>query len=154
MAKQEYLDFIRSKVGHERIFLTGSCALVLDDEGRLLIQQVPSGKWGLPGGLCELGESAAETAVRETREETGLDIEIDELWGVYTKYDVECANGDKFQSFVTLFTAHITGGELFCDQDETLALRFVTKEDLPDCLRVQHRDMIMDYFEGRKGSFR
>ena len=51
----------------------------------------------------EIGESAAETAIREIKEETGYDVEINELIGVYTKYFQSYPNGDKAQSIVMFF---------------------------------------------------
>ena len=54
--------------------------IVLDDDGRLLMIQRGTepdrGRWSLPGGRVELGETDEEAAVREVREETGLDIEV------------------------------------------------------------------------------
>ena len=57
----------------------------------------------------EIGESAAETAIREIKEETGYDVEINELVGVYTKYFQTYPNGDKAQSIVIVFTCSIAG---------------------------------------------
>jgi len=60
-------------------------AVVHDAAGRLLLvrrrQEPGRGLWSLPGGRCEPGESAAETAVREVREETGLDVAAGPLVG-------------------------------------------------------------------------
>ena len=56
-------------------------------------------------------ENLAETAIREIKEETGYDVEINELVGVYTKYFQTYPNGDKAQSIVIVFTCSIAGGE-------------------------------------------
>lgn len=152
--RPDYLTYIRSMTGHKLIFMSAACALVTDSEGRLLLQKRESGKWGLPGGLAELGESMAETAEREVYEETGLKIRAKELWGVYSKYQATCANGDELQPVVTLFLAETVGGELTADGKETLALRYFAQDELPEIYCEQHTDMVRDYFEGRKGSFR
>jgi 8-oxo-dGTP pyrophosphatase MutT (NUDIX family) len=61
-------------------------AVVTDDDGNLLVQlRADDGTWSLPGGYVEHDESPAETAVRETREETGLTVEPTELAAVYTR---------------------------------------------------------------------
>ncbi|MFL6129154.1 MAG: NUDIX hydrolase [Mycobacteriales bacterium] len=79
-------------------------AVVHDPVGRLLMvrrgQEPGRGLWSLPGGRCEPGETAAETAVREVREETGLDVAAGPLLGrversgpggvVYVIDDVSC----------------------------------------------------------------
>ncbi|WP_158058736.1 NUDIX hydrolase N-terminal domain-containing protein [Halorussus halophilus] len=61
-------------------------AAVFDDEGRILLQRRTDDEtWCLPGGYTDPNESPRETAVRETREETGLSVEPLELVGVYTR---------------------------------------------------------------------
>jgi ADP-ribose pyrophosphatase YjhB (NUDIX family) len=68
----------------------GSAAVILD-HGRVLLVKHSYGnlQWGPPGGLSETGESAAETVVREVREETGLEVAIDRLTGVYFEASVD-----------------------------------------------------------------
>jgi 8-oxo-dGTP pyrophosphatase MutT (NUDIX family) len=59
-------------------------AAVFDDDGRiLLIRRADDGLWAMPGGAFEVGETAAEGAMRETREEAGVDVEALDLIGVY-----------------------------------------------------------------------
>ena len=66
--------------------------------------------WGFPGGAMEIGESAAETAIREIKEKTGYDVEINELIGVYKIFSI-ISNGDKAQSIVMFFSFSIVGGD-------------------------------------------
>jgi 8-oxo-dGTP pyrophosphatase MutT (NUDIX family) len=62
----------------------GAEAAIFDDAGLLLlIRRAGDGTWALPGGICEVGESPAATAVREVREELGIDVETSHLVGVY-----------------------------------------------------------------------
>lgn len=62
----------------------GAAAVVFDEEGRvLLMRRADSDVWCLPAGMTDPGESIRTTAVRETKEETGLDVGIDELVGLY-----------------------------------------------------------------------
>lgn len=62
----------------------GSEAAVFDEDGRLLlVKRADDGTWCLPGGFVDPGESPEKTAVRETREETGLDAQTVDLVGVY-----------------------------------------------------------------------
>src|SRR5262245_12754349 len=81
----DYVQELRRHVGHDPIIMSSACCAVLDDDGRLLLQQRGDrgGPWGLPGGAMEVGETVAECAVRETLEETGLLVEPQELVGVY-----------------------------------------------------------------------
>lgn len=56
------------------LLLAGANVILARDDGCILLQQRKDGTWGLPGGLLEPGESLEETAVREVKEETNLDI--------------------------------------------------------------------------------
>ncbi len=58
--------------------------VVNDDGDILLIRRTDNDNWALPGGAIDLGESAAQAAVRETQEETGITREITGLVGIYT----------------------------------------------------------------------
>lgn len=68
----------------------------------------------------EIGESAQETAIREIKEETGLDVIPLKLIGVYTGYFDEYPNGDKAQVISIFFDLKIVGGDLVESNDETL----------------------------------
>ncbi|MEM4780845.1 MAG: NUDIX hydrolase N-terminal domain-containing protein [Halalkalicoccus sp.] len=80
---EETKERLRRDLGHVTPNV-GAEAVVFDDEGLvLLMKRADDGTWSLPGGFVDPGESPAETAVRETREETGLDVRIADLVGVY-----------------------------------------------------------------------
>jgi 8-oxo-dGTP diphosphatase len=63
----------------------GAAAVIMDSEGRVLLVKHNYGKynWELPGGLSEQNESAENTAKREVLEETGLEVSVERLTGVY-----------------------------------------------------------------------
>jgi ADP-ribose pyrophosphatase YjhB (NUDIX family) len=73
----------------ERGYLTPKLdvrAAVIDDDGRLLlVRENSDGRWALPGGWADVGETLAEGVVREVREETGYVVEVDRLLGVYDR---------------------------------------------------------------------
>ena len=67
--------------------LTGVCAAVFDDEGKILLtQRIDNGKWCMPGGLAEVGEPPSAVAVREVWEETGLHVKPRRLIGVFDSH--------------------------------------------------------------------
>ena len=151
-----YISWIRNKVGHERIFLNVAGVVVFDSAGKVLLQKRSGTEavWGFPGGVIELGESAAEAAIREVREETGLDVKIDSLVGVYTKYFDEYQNGDKAQPIAIVFKGHAVGGELFVDKEETFALTFFELDEVPELFNPQHNDILDDIRNHRVGVYR
>jgi 8-oxo-dGTP pyrophosphatase MutT (NUDIX family) len=115
----------------------GAGVFVRDDRGRvLLVCRADSGNWTLPGGMLETGESITQTAVREAREETGLDVAITGLVGIYTDpgHVMAYDNGQVRQEFVVLFAATVTGGTESAG-DDSAALKWVDPSDFP-ALRI------------------
>ncbi|SDZ29132.1 ADP-ribose pyrophosphatase YjhB, NUDIX family [Evansella caseinilytica] len=150
-----YINWIRERVGHEKIFLNFSGVCITDDKGNILLQRRgDKNKWGFPGGALELGESAEECAIREAKEETGLDIKIDYLIGVYTKYFDDYPNGDQAQPITFLFKGIVTGGSLKTDQKETLELKYFNPNQFPSLVNKQHEDFLNDVIGDKRGVYR
>lgn len=152
----DYIRWIRSKVGHDNIILNFAGACITNEKNEILLQKRSQTEnvWGLPGGAVEWGELIEETAVREIKEETGLDIKVEYLMGVYSKYFTEYSNGDKAQSICHCFKAAVVNGSLQMDNKETFDLRFYDKDHIPPLFVQQHADIISDLFENRAGVFR
>ncbi len=110
----------------------GASALVVDDSGRVLMQRRgDSGNWSLPGGIMEVGETLEECAVRETKEETGLDIEITGLLGIYTdpEHVIEYSDGEIRQEFAVVYYGRVAGGTIEVSHEST-SVRFLSLADL------------------------
>lgn len=153
---KDYIKWIRGKVGHDEIIINSSVVCITNEKGEILLQKrsTKDDVWGLPGGAVELGESIEEAAIREVKEETGFDIKIDNLVGVYSKYFIQYRNGDCVQAICTLFKGSITGGDKNVDNIETFDLQFFDKDNIPRLSFHQHLDMINDFIENRTGVFR
>jgi ADP-ribose pyrophosphatase YjhB (NUDIX family) len=100
--------------------------------GVLLIRRSDNQNWAVPGGAIDLGESMVQAAVRETKEETGIDCEITGLAGIYTdpkRVILYTSNGEVRQEFSIVLTARATGGAP-ARSDESSQVRWVPRDDL------------------------
>lgn len=96
-----------------------------------MIQRTDNGRWALPGGGHDIGESITDTVVRKVREEAGIEAQVIDLSGIYTDpghvmlYD----DGEARQPFSMCFRARPVGGQLRTS-DETREVRWVTPADI------------------------
>jgi ADP-ribose pyrophosphatase YjhB (NUDIX family) len=122
--------------------------VVVNDAGEILmIRRSDNDNWAVPGGAIDLGESMVQAAVRETREETGIECEITGLVGIYTdpKHVIlYTSNGEARQEFSILLTGVPTGGQP-TPSSESSEVRWVPQEDVAGYqldrsmrLRIEH----------------
>ena len=143
----------KKKAGKDKIILNFTCG-ILSQSGKILLQKrADKGTWGLPGGALELGESALEALVREFYEETGVEVRVEKLLNVYTKYSDSYPNGDEAQVLTILYlvSSETSISINFFTSDETLELGFFDHSDIQNIAIVnqQHQDMINDFFENK-----
>ncbi len=131
-----YVKELRKLVGHRPLILPGSVVLIFNDNSELLLQQRRDGSWGLPGGIMELGESLEETARREVKEETGLDIGELGLLDVFSGKDfyLKVSNGDELYSVTAVFVAKEVKGNIEIDKQESIDVQYFNVKELPDDL--------------------
>ena len=109
------------------------CSAVIFDDARqkiLLTRRDDNGRWCLPGGWMEPGESASEACAREVLEETGLVVEVGRLTGVYSSPHrlAIYKDGSAFQSVVLNFAAVPTEGKISLSDETTACGYYSTKE--------------------------
>ena len=97
------------------------------------------GKWGIPAGFVEWGESAEEGAIRETLEETGLVVRIERLLGVYS------AVGDRGSDIIIFYVAIPVGGALVAGDDAEHIETFVPGAWPEEIAFSTHRQALSDY---------
>jgi 8-oxo-dGTP pyrophosphatase MutT (NUDIX family) len=146
VARTEYYDDPNAPKPNSMV--VAASAVVIDDQGRILLQRRRDNDlWALPGGGMELTDSLPGTAVREVKEETGLDIEITGLVGTYTdpRHIIAYTDGEVRRQFNVCFTAHIVGGELAIS-DESTDLRFVAPDELADLPMHHTQRLRLDHY--------
>jgi ADP-ribose pyrophosphatase YjhB (NUDIX family) len=123
---------LRTVVGKAPIVWPCADAAVFDEAGRLLLQRrADDGDWGVPGGALDTGETLAQTAQRETREETGIEVEPVQFLGIRAGYRVQYPGGNVAYPIVATFLCRTVGGQLAVDGDESTEVGFFTREHLP-----------------------
>jgi ADP-ribose pyrophosphatase YjhB (NUDIX family) len=108
-------------------------AVVVDPAGRILLHRRSDNQlWSIPGGGMEIGETITETVVREVEEETGLEVEPEQLVGIYTnpRHVTAYDDGEVRQQFSICFACRIVGGQLLDHADESLEVGFFTRQQI------------------------
>lgn len=135
MPISKYLRDLRALVGSRMLLLPGVAAIVRDADDRVLfIRRADNGKWGLPAGAIDPGETPAEAVAREVREETGLEVRPARVAGVFGGRDfrVRYENGDEAEYTVIVFDCEVVGGTLSPVDGEALELRYFTPDAAPE----------------------
>ena len=106
-------------------------AMIYDEAGRILLtRERADGLWTLPGGWCEMGESASETVIKEVAEETGLVVEPLRLVALYDKHKHDHPP-EIPHAYKCFFLCRITGGALLPETNETLGCAWFDITALP-----------------------
>ncbi|OIU70466.1 NUDIX hydrolase [Rossellomorea aquimaris] len=100
--------------------IVSAATIVLNEKGELLLIKGPDRGWEMPGGQVEEGESLKEAAIRETIEESGIEVEITKFCGIFQNVNASICN--------TLFLAKPVGGTLTISE-ESLEVGFFPVEE-------------------------
>jgi ADP-ribose pyrophosphatase YjhB (NUDIX family) len=109
----------------------------------LIKRKNPPEGWALPGGFVDYGESLETAAVREAKEETGLDVELLRQFHAYS----DPKRDPRHHTITIVFIAKAIGKAIAGDDAKEIGL--FNKDTLPDQLAFDHRDIINDYFTRR-----
>lgn len=119
--------------------------VIVDIGGKVVLvkRKNPPEGWAIPGGFIDYGESAEDAAVREIREETGLEITDLCQFRVYSAPDRD----PRFHTLTVVFTANSTGVPEAGDDAGEADL--FGPDELPENLAFDHADVLDDYFKSR-----
>lgn len=132
MSRVEYWDDPAAPAPNSLVPACG--VLAVDDQRRLLLQRRrDTGQWALPMGKMELGETPSECAIRETREETGVLVEVTGLLGVFSdpRHIVAYGDGEIRQEYEVILLARPVDGTP-TPNDEASDVRWVAPEALQE----------------------
>ena len=126
---------LRDQIGPHPLGVPGVTALVVDDDGRLLLgQRSDLGHWALVSGIPDPGEEMAAACVREVLEETGVRIAVQDLIAIWSTPRITYPNGDVTSYVTHLFRCRPIGGTAHVADDESLAVGWYSPDALPEPL--------------------
>lgn len=140
-------DRLAEELGQVTPKVAGGAAVVDGDDRVLLVKRADSGTWCLPGGAVDVGETPAECAVREAREETGLHVETTDIAAVTTKGPNENTPWHIVQH---VYLARVTGGERRPEPHEVDEIRYRAVDGDVDWFQ-NHRTLVEAALDVHRG---
>jgi 8-oxo-dGTP diphosphatase len=125
-----------SKVYTPPKHIVSAATIVLNEKNEILLIKGPKRGWEMPGGQVEEGESLKDAAIRETKEESGIDVEIQKFCGIFQNVNKSICN--------TLFLAKPVGGE-FTTSPESLEVGFFPIEQALEMVKVANFKQRIEY---------
>jgi len=125
--------------------------IIIEMEGGIVLikRKNPPYGWALPGGFVEYGESLEDAAIREAKEETGLDVVELRQFHTYSAPDRD----PRHHTISTVFTGK--GRGVLKGSDDAVEAKIFTEDNLPDEIAFDHRKILDDYFTASEfGKFR
>ena len=143
----DYIHSLRREIGSRKIILNCAGVLIIRDDRILFQRRSDNNRWGLIGGLLEMNETYMDAALREAREETGLEIRLLSFLGIFHNHNMVWSNGDQAHTIGAYYTADIISGEPRVDE-ESFELRFFSRHEIPDLFAEDHRAAVDAYYRG------
>lgn len=127
----DFVVELRRRLGTARLWLPGVTAVVRREDEVLLVRRADNDRWAPVTGILDPGEEPAAAAVRETQEETGVQIRVDRLAAISSGIEVTHANGDLAVYLDHTFACTWVGGEARVNDDESVDVRWWPLAGLP-----------------------
>lgn len=148
MPVPRFIADLRTRIGHDPLWLIGITAVVVRDGQVLLVERADNGAWTPVTGIVEPGEEPADAAVREVAEETAVTAVPERLAWVHATDPVVHVNGDRAQYLDHVFAMRWVAGEPHPADDESTDARWFPLAALPQMPARMHR-RIAEVLDGR-----
>lgn len=119
--------------------------IIIEYKGNIILikRKNPPLGWALPGGFVDYGESLEKSAIREAKEETGLDVNLIRQFHTYS----DPLRDARFHTITTVYIATAEG--VIAAGDDAAEVGLFNKDNLPDNIAFDHKKIIEDYFYRR-----
>lgn len=147
-----YIEDLRKMIGHMPVNLVGSIVIIKNEKNEILLQKrtFPVDTWSFPGGLSQLGEDTIDTAIREVREETALNVEDLKLFGFYSGENIcKGETGDEWYVYIAAYICEKYSGEVKINDGESVALEWVSLDSLPEHFGKSQKKILDDYVKAQ-----
>lgn len=146
-----FITDLRSRVGHDLLWLPGVTGAVFDDDDRVLLaRRADNGRWAMVSGILEPGEQPAVGIAREITEETGVHAEVLALTSVRAGQPISYPNGDVAQYLDLTFWCRYVDGEARVADDESIDVGWFAPDALPDDVTPSTRQRLRDTLDFRR----
>ncbi|MDY3126635.1 MAG: NUDIX domain-containing protein [Corynebacterium sp.] len=155
MSTPDYIVQLRKHIGHQQLFLPSATMIILrpvppgssvwEVPTVLLARRADNGCWAPISGICEPGEEVSQTAVREVKEEVGLETQVEALLGVGQVGPVVFPNGDECMFMESAFRMSVASDAVAqLGDEENTDVRWFSIARLPQSVSRRHRLVIAD----------
>lgn len=137
MGKSAYQQQLTEAMGGALVLVAGVGAIIRSPQGWVLIERRnDNGKWDIPAGAVDPGETPREAIVREVKEETGLDVHVVGVAGVFggARYRHRYPDGQEVEGFTVVFDCEPVGGALRSGDGEAGGYRYVSVDEMPELM--------------------
>lgn len=128
---------------HRNPFPTVDIIIEINGGVVLIKRKNPPYGWALPGGFVDYGESLEQAAMREAKEETGLNIKLIRQFHAYS----DPSRDPRHHTITVVYIASAQGKPR--GKDDAVEANIFTRTDLPESIAFDHRQILEDYFTGR-----
>ncbi len=148
-----YIQELRSKVGNIPLIMVGASMLAINSTGELLmIRRTDNNCWGIPGGAMEPGEQLEETARRETREETGLEVGKMKLFEVFSGPELyyRYPNGAEVYNVSVVYISNDLSGYVMLDPSEHSEMGYFPPNNLPELTSPPIKPILKEFWKKQR----